>query len=165
MCYLLYTNFQRQGAVANMTAGEVTRAEKAREYRVIRVWDHKTAATHGSARIAAHVKVYQLLVDHMAPKSGADLVFTTGNGERVTHAALELEKLGDHFGKKFTVTPTHNRKLVATAVAKSGSEADVRATAQHMTHSLAVHRNSYQQLGDADDAVDRYLNLHEAAII
>jgi len=30
MCFLAYTNFQRQGAVANMTAGEVMAAQKSK---------------------------------------------------------------------------------------------------------------------------------------
>ena len=66
MCYLVYTNFQRQGAVANMTAGEVLGAEKCRDHSIIYVWEHKTVSTHGSARIAAHVRVYQLLCRYVA---------------------------------------------------------------------------------------------------
>lgn len=65
MCYLVYTNFQRQGAVANMTAGEVLSAQKCREYQIIMVWEHKTVATHGSARIAVHIRVYQLLLRYI----------------------------------------------------------------------------------------------------
>ena len=158
MCYLVYTNFQRQGAVANMTAEEVKAAAKSRDYRVIYVWDHKTKAAHGSARIAVHIKVYQLLVDYMAPKSGPDLVFTTNTGERVTHITLELERLGDFFGKKFSITPTTNRKQISTAVDKIGSDRDVRATASYLTHSLEVHKSTYQQKGSTDEAVDRYFS-------
>ena len=77
MCHLAYTNFQRQGAVCNMTAGETMAAEKIRTYYIIEVWNHKTVSSHGSAKIAAHVRVYQLLVKYMALKTGADLVFTT----------------------------------------------------------------------------------------
>lgn len=163
MCHLIYTNFQREGSVCNMTAEEVASAEKSGAYYVIKVWNHKTSATHGSARIAAHQRIYELLVSYMDTKRGSALVFTTATGERVTHSALELEKLGEHFGKNLAISPTLNRKQIASAVAKCGSEADVRATAKHMTHSLEVHRSSYQQPGDADDAVDRYLNLHETA--
>ena len=93
----------------------------------------------------------------MSPKRGADLVFTTGTGEKVQHIGTELERLAEHFGKKFTITPTMNRKQIATAVAKSGSEADVRATASFMTHSLTVHQSTYQQHGRAEETVDRYL--------
>lgn len=47
------------------------------------------------------------------------------SGEKVTHIAHELEMLAEAFGKKFTVTPTLNRKKVATAVGLNGSEMDV----------------------------------------
>ena len=57
MCYLVYTNFQRQGAVANMTAGEVLSTDKCNNYRIVMVWDHKTVSTHGSARIAIHMSL------------------------------------------------------------------------------------------------------------
>jgi hypothetical protein len=155
MCYLTYTNFQRQGAVCNMTAGEVIEAKTVKEYRVISVWEHKTAMSHGSARIACHVRVYQVLVDYLGNKSGADLVFTTSSGERVTHITTELEKLSEHFSKKFSVTPTMNRKSVATALSKSATEADVRASARHMTHSVDVHKSTYQQKGEVGEAVKR----------
>ena len=35
MCYLVYTNFQRQGAVVNMTMGD---AENKNEFQVVSVW-------------------------------------------------------------------------------------------------------------------------------
>lgn len=155
MCHILYTNYQRQGAVANMTAGEVATASKNREYRVVSVWEHKTTNSHGSAKLAVHIKVYQLLQRYIGDRSGADLVFTS-NGEKVTHVGLELEKLGEAFGKKFSITPTLNRKIIATAVFQTGDEATERATACHMTHSLSVHRSAYQHGDGAEDAVSRY---------
>ena len=92
----------------------------------------------------------------MSPKSGADLVFTTNTGEKVQHIGVELERLAEFFGKKFAITPTLNRKQIATTVAKVGSEVDVRATASFMTHSLSVHQSTYQQQGRAQETVDRY---------
>lgn len=145
----------------NMTAGEARASrtltsKKSKDYRVMSVWNHKTVITHGAAQIACHIKVYQLLMEYIGDKKGADLVFTTSSGERVTHIGLELEKLGDVFGKKFIVTPTMNRKQIATTLSQTGSEADVRGGAMHMSHSLQVHQGSYQQKGRADDAVERY---------
>ncbi len=75
MCYLVYTNFQRQGSVANMTANEVLEAEKFKIFYVISVWEHKTVSSYGSARIALDVRVYQLLLVYMGSKKGPDLVF------------------------------------------------------------------------------------------
>lgn len=70
MCFLAYTNFQRQGAVANMTAGEVLAAQKAKSslYMTVSVWEHKTVSTYGSASIVMHMRVYQLLLRYSKPK-------------------------------------------------------------------------------------------------
>ena len=89
----------------------------------------------------------------MDSKAGADLVFTTCAGEKVTHIATELEKLGKHFGKKFSFTPPLVSKQNATAVCQTGREAGVRST---VTHSLEVHRSAHQQ-ENTDQCVDRYL--------
>jgi hypothetical protein len=155
MCYLVYTNFQRQGAVLNVAAGDVYAADKSREYRVVKVWDHKTVSTHGSARVAMHVKIYQLLVEYLGEKTGADLVFTSTAGEKLTHLTVELEKLSEHFGKRFSTTPTMNRKQIATPLRFSGSEADIRGAAKHMAHSMEVHQSTYQVGGGANVDVER----------
>lgn len=116
MCHIVYTNYQRQGAVANMTAKEVLSAKQTRDFYVVLVWEHKTSDSHGSAKLAMSTRVYQLLRRYMEGKSGADLVFTTTTGEKTTHVGHELEKLGEAFGKKFSITPTLNRKQLATTV-------------------------------------------------
>ena len=77
---------------------------------VISVWQHKTTNSHGAAKLAVHVKVYQLLTRYCGEREGSDLVFITATGEKVTHMGYELEKFSEHFGKKFLVTPTLNRK-------------------------------------------------------
>ena len=70
MCHLAYTNFQRQGAVLNMTAGEVMAAQKSKSsaFMTISVWQHKTTATHGSAHVVVHMRVYQLLLRYSQSK-------------------------------------------------------------------------------------------------
>ena len=75
----------------------------------------------------------------MGLKSNLDLVFTTSGGEKVQHMGVELQKLAEHFGRTFTVTPTLNRKQKATSIGQSGSDVDVRATAAYMSHSLTKH--------------------------
>jgi hypothetical protein len=70
----------------------------------------------------------------------------------VTHITTELEKLSEHFSKKFSVTPTMNRKSVATALSKSATVADVRASARH---SVDVHKSTYQQKGEVGEVVKR----------
>ena len=73
----------------------------------------------------------------------------------MTHIARELEALKKFFNKKPSLMPTDNRKQIATAICQTGTEADVRALARHMSHSLAVHTSVYQQKGRIESAVER----------
>lgn len=157
MCHLVYTNFQRQGAVINMTVGEIRDAERSKDHRVISVWEHKTVAAHGPAKIACHVKYYQLLLDLIGDRERSDIFFLTSTGEKVTHVAYELEKLGDAFGKKLICTPTMNRKRIATSIGAEGSEKAEKGAASHMSHSIEVHRSVYQHHGDKHESVDKYV--------
>ena len=79
----------------------------------------------------------------------------TNAGERVNHVGHELEQLGLHFNKKFSVTPTLNRKSIATQLAKTGTDKDICAAASHMTHSVTMHQTTYQHGGGADESVNR----------
>lgn len=51
--------------------------------------DHKTVASHGPARIAMQIKVYQLLVDYVRDKEPSDLIFTTSTGTTCSYNSLE----------------------------------------------------------------------------
>ena len=74
MCHLVYTNFQRQSAVINMTVSEV---RGAKVHHVVSVFEHKTTNTHGSAKIAVNARVYSLLLRYTGEREGSDLVFLT----------------------------------------------------------------------------------------
>ena len=43
-------------------------------------------------------------------------------------------------------TPTAFRKAIATSVAKSGTDEDVRLIASQMTHTVETHKKHYQSL-------------------
>lgn len=96
MCYLVYTNIQRQSAVMDMTVGEVRAAKSSKSCRIIWV-----ATTNGLARITCNMKIYQLLVQYMGSKGGADIVFTTASAERVIRIDLELESWETSLGLNF----------------------------------------------------------------
>ncbi len=49
-------------SVANMTVRELKSAETKDNYKVVSVWDHKTATAHGSARIVMPERMYQLIL-------------------------------------------------------------------------------------------------------
>lgn len=122
MCYLVYTNYQSQGAVINMTAGEVFAVEESGQHCMVNVWEHKTAATYGSARIVMPSWVYSFLKDYCEAgnRSGTDLVFQTASGAKLTHMSIELERFSELFSKRFAVTP----KAIATVVGLGSSEAE-----------------------------------------
>lgn len=67
-----------------------------------------------------------------------------------------MPELGEHFGKRFTLTPTIVRKQIVTTVGATGTETDVRSTAKFMTHSLDVHRQAYQQKESVEESVGRW---------
>ncbi len=93
MCYLVYTNFQRQGAVVNITMGELRSADNKNTFKVVSVWGHKTVTSHGSARIVMPVNIYKIINDQSPPGEDTNLVFTTAAGGKVTHIGAELTKL------------------------------------------------------------------------
>ncbi len=73
MCYSVYTKYQRQGAVVNMTM------ETKEEFKVVSVWEHKA---HGATRIE---KIYQLILDQSPGEvNNTDLVFRTAARGKVT---------------------------------------------------------------------------------
>ena len=142
-----------------MTAGEVRAAQEGKQHFCISVWDHKTSASQGSARLGVQPRVHQLLLRYIDGSESSDLVFKTSSGEKVTHIGLELEKLAEGFGKKFAITPTQNRKMIATVVGKTGTEQDEKDAAAHMSHSLDMHRSAYQHLkGGAEESIARFVN-------
>ena len=106
MCHLVYTNFQRQSAVINMTVAEVLAAKVHKEYHdVVSVWEHKTTNAHGAAKIAVNARGYSLLIRYTGEREGSDLirytgeregsglVFLTKSGDKLTHIGYEYEQL------------------------------------------------------------------------
>ncbi len=62
--------------MVNMTMGELKIAETKEEFKVVSVWEHKTATAHGATRIE---KIYQLILDQSPGEvNNTDLVFRTG---------------------------------------------------------------------------------------
>lgn len=72
-----------------------------------------------------------------------------------------MEKLGGRpsFWKEIRDHPHLEQKTNRTMIS------DIRGTAMHMSHSLAMHQMTYQQKGNVDDAVERYLKLREGCYI
>ena len=52
------------------------------------------------------------MIDQSPPEEETDLVFTTAAGGKITHMGAKLTKLGNKFGKKFTVSVNLRVELV-----------------------------------------------------
>lgn len=88
-----------------MTMGELDSAETKGDLKVVSVWNHKTAAAHGAARIIIPSQIFQLIKDQSpSPSEESQLVFQSEAGTKITHMGSELATLGDKFGKKFAVS-------------------------------------------------------------
>ena len=96
MTYCVYTNAQRQGTVLNMTIKEAREFTRGfHTFYTISVWDHKTTAAYGSAKIVIPKWVYTTLLKyiekHREGCKNEDLIFINTKGEKVTKLAGELE--------------------------------------------------------------------------
>lgn len=128
----------------------------------IKVWNHKTVAVFGPARIVCPLWVYDLAKRHARGKQGEELVFTTAYGGKLTHIGVELERLGKLFGKNLTVSATTNRKATATAVALAKTtDLEVRSLASYMTHSVSTAQAAYQHITTGQNAVTMYQTLEK----
>ena len=58
-------------------------------------------------------------------------------------------------------TPTAFRKAIATSVAKSGTDEDVRLIASKITHSVETHKKHYQSLKTSQGAAKAYKLISE----
>ena len=65
MCYMVYTNAQRQGAVVNLRLTEQSRAvchntKNGESVFVYKVWQHKTSGQFGSANLVVPEKIHRI---------------------------------------------------------------------------------------------------------
>ena len=114
-------------------------------YHIISVWDHKTKAAHGSARLVVPDRMYKLIQHYVqylrpTPETGSEeYVFLNSHGKHLTHTANDLKLLASEFGEEeLDLTPTEIRKQVSTSAASHCTDADLRRVAKHMGHDLPL---------------------------
>ena len=157
-CYitssLMYRNAQHQGAVINMTLKKWEEAERvdteASSYRIVSVRQHKTASSHGSARVVVTQEIVPLVecyIDRVrpAPSPGCEnLLFLTASGIKLAQTSKDFRCLSKEVGEDMKVTSTNMRKLVSTKVSRK-TDGEVSSVAKHMTHGVEMARAAYQQ--------------------
>ena len=172
MCYCVYSNAQRQGAVTNMTVGEVLEAVPIHKgndcFHRIKVWEHKTKASFGSAHIVIPSQIYDLLSRYITlfrcKEEVQSLAFVTSAGRKVTQISEDLKALSSAFGQTLSINPTLNRKAASTKAATSLTDNDMRIVATHMSHSVTTAKKHYQHLADTNSAVTAYTMLNDPKV-
>ena len=152
-----------------MTIKQVHSAEaihRAREtfYR-IRVWEHKTTQSFGSASIIVPLRMFSMLSSYIEnTRDGAeeeDLVFVSSYGKPIAKAGDELKHLAQAFGEEIPLTPTMNRKILATKAAAKLEDEDMRKVATHMTHDINTAKKYYHIQQDKETAMDAFHLLNQ----
>ena len=136
---LAYKNWQRPGAIINLTVSEANNA-KLRTDGIIASAVHKTSYTHGPAVMvlkgddALAFRIYRRWRN--ANHKDLDTFFVTLEGTKLTNyqslIKTYLRKLVLHHLQLPTITDV--RKLGATEVAGEADEATMEMLAEHMSH-------------------------------
>ena len=130
--------------MGSMTAKEVICAKPNRDFFVISVHTHSHS---GCVKLGVSKRVYQLLRRFVGEKTGADLVFMPQG--KSTNIQDELEKLGDEFGKKFSLTPPlyYRKQLMLDQKAPSPQVLHINTSPLSMSlHVRHTHCRSHRML-------------------
>ena len=140
---ILLQNFQRSGTIKNVTIDEY----RAMQNAVIRVREHKSSATYGSANLVvdrlnkfllAYVSRFRAL---LAEGNKAHLLFPSSD------PADDIAEVCRMLNVNFTMTPTVLRKAASTAAFDELDENERRKLAVHMTHRVETQFRAYSLLG------------------
>ena len=148
-----------------MTIGQVKSAESVHKreesfYR-IRCWEHKTTQSFGSANVVVPFQIFAMLLSYVdsvrAEATDDDLVFLSSSGKPIAKAGSELQHLAKALGEDdIALTPSINRKIIATQAAASLEDDKMRRVATHMTHDVTTAKKYYHIQKDKETAVDAF---------
>ena len=137
---ILLQNFQRSGTIKNVTLHEY----QATKNEVIRVRDHKSSATYGSANLVVNGLVAHLrcFVEKFRPllatkDSKVQALFPSSD------PADDIAEVSRTFKIRFTSTPTILRKAASTAAYDELDDNERRKLAAHMTHRSETQFRAY----------------------
>lgn len=159
MAELSLLSAHRSGVLANLTLGEVAAAKRVKMRSgesnwVVSVRRHKTALTHGPAKIPLTAQLYQdvrTYIDRARPEGCSvedkSRVFVTGNCNPLCSAAVS-----EGINSAWRRTGCRQRRVNSTLVRKSVATqcldkcpAWTEAFAALMAHTAPVHRTYYRQ--------------------
>ncbi|KAF0310471.1 Cell surface glycoprotein 1 [Amphibalanus amphitrite] len=132
-------NFQRSGVIKNARLDEYAKMKN----EVLRVKDHKSNATYGSANLVVRglVKHLEVYVEHfrsfLVTEDKVDLLFPSSD------PADDIAEVCRGFQVDFKLTPTMIRKAASTAAYDDLTDSERRKLADHMTHRSATQFRAY----------------------
>ena len=163
---LLYSSWQRPGAVENCTIEEF-QASKTEEVDgsvkvVISVKHHKTG-TMGPANLvfsADHMEKLLTYVEYIRPQvdpeSKSPYLFVRAVGEQLTQLSNRIKAVGKKFGIKVP-TATRVRKIASTVTAlHCRSSSDTKRVTKQMCHSASTHEKYYEAVGGSSQAAQAH---------
>ncbi|XP_043206974.1 uncharacterized protein LOC122373196 [Amphibalanus amphitrite] len=136
---ILLQNFQRSGVIKNARLDEYAKMKN----EVLRVKDHKSNATYGSANLVVRglVKHLEVYVEHfrsfLVTEDKVDLLFPSSD------PADDIAEVCRGFQVDFKLTPTMIRKAASTAAYDDLTDSERRKLADHMTHRSATQFRAY----------------------
>lgn len=159
--HVLLPNAQRASAITGMTIGEYLGMEQHGNGRwIISVENHKTGRS-GAALLVINDQGKDVLdaywsrrAERTTEVSNDDPFFITTLSNRYTKVNAGLRSMWTKAGFEEDKCPTVTqfRKSISTKASQTCDDAQLRCMAQHMAHSLEVHRDWYADHTEEDAA-------------
>ena len=152
---ILFKNWQRPGAVANVTLDEFEQAKLLTKgsppVYLLSVREHKTAV-EGYAKLIlsttdyARIVQYKSTVRPVQDVQCSPLLFILCGAQPLSRLSTRIKRFGERHGRVLP-SATRVRKIGATEVAmKMGDSADAHLVTRHMSHSAATETKYYQAI-------------------
>lgn len=177
---LLLAGAPRSGVITKFSLGHFEKAQKlVREdgstYWIGNVDEHKTASSHGPARLVFSAEVYRVAkvyADHgRVQTANADIMdvmksespfFLDNKGREVTRVAQTVYRLWKSRGFNGSLNPTHLRYTAATKACENLDTLSKRGVADLMAHTEATQEHFYRALQANDKALDASLLVRQS---
>lgn len=168
---ILYKNWQRPGALCNVTVEEfkqcklVTRAEEC--VYVLAVREHKTAQ-EGYARLVQQPTDHSRILQYKATvrrlldlKGSLPQLFLLSGGRPLSNLSSRVKKLGLKYGLCLP-TATRVRKIGATSVALNlGDTGEAHLVTRQLSHSAATDSQYYQAIVGDKHAAQAFESMEQ----
>lgn len=167
---IIYANAQRPGVVQYMEIEEFEARTKEGSMSVIHISHHKTANSHGPARVVINEATCELLQKYYVhirtnmvakQKEFAQRFFLSASGAEFRKITETLQQLASKYNITLP-TPTTYRKVIETAAQKELPADKAALVQKHMSHSMSTCER-YYQFPAINDAIATQNDISELA--